>query len=103
MDYGIVWSPEALEDIEFIAEYIERDSKFYAKVAVNKIFQSTEKLKNFPKIWRVLPELERKDVRKLMLYSYRLVYQVKERQILIIAVIHGKRQFEDVIKEYKIS
>ncbi|MCD6376093.1 MAG: hypothetical protein J7L94_11245 [Caldisericaceae bacterium] len=38
-----------------------------------------------------------------MLYSYRLVYQVKERQILIIAVIHGKRQFEDVIKEYKIS
>jgi plasmid stabilization system protein ParE len=38
MDYRIVWSPEAIEDIESIAEYIERDSKFYAKAVVNKIF-----------------------------------------------------------------
>ncbi len=103
MDYRIVWSPEAVEDIESIAEYIEKDSQFYAKAVVNKIFQSTEKLKEFPKVGRVVPELEREDIRELIVYNYRLVYQVKERQILIIAVIHGKRQFEDVIEEYKIS
>jgi addiction module RelE/StbE family toxin len=103
MDYRIVWSPEAIEDIESIAEYIERDSKFYAKAVVNKIFQSTEKLKNFPKIGRFVPESGREDIRELIVYSYRLVYQVKEGEILIIAVIHGKRQLEDVIKEYKIS
>ncbi len=97
MDYGIVWSPEAVKDIESIAEYIERDSEFYAKAVVNKIFQSTEKLKKFPKIGRVVPELGREDIRELIIYSYRLVYQVKERQILIIAVIHGKRHFESVI------
>ena len=102
MDYRIVWSPVAVEDIESLAEYIERGSQFYAKAVVNKIFQLTEKLKSFPKIGRVVPELGREDIKKLIVYSYRLVYQVKKRQILRIAVIHGKRQFEDVTEEYKI-
>lgn len=70
---------------------------------MNKIFQSTEKLKEFAKIGRVVPKIGREDIRELIVYSYRLVYQVKERQILIIAVIHGKRQFEDAIEEYRIS
>ncbi len=104
MDYRIVWSPEAIEDIESIADYIERGSKFYAKSVVNKIFQSTEKLKEFPKIGRVVAEIGRDDISELIVYSYRLVYQVKERQILIIAVIHGKREFEDAIEGgYRIS
>ncbi len=103
MAYRIVWSPEAIEDIEAIAEYIERDSKFYAKAVVNKIFNSSEKLKEFPKIGREVPEIAREEIRELIIYSYRLVYQIKEKQILIIAVIHGKRQFDSVIKEYKIS
>jgi len=81
MAYRIVWSPAAIEDIESIAEYIERDSKFYAKAVVFKIFQSTEKLKKYPKIGRVVPELGREDIRELIVYSYRLVYQVKKRQI----------------------
>ena len=103
MAYRIVWSPEAIEDIESIAEYIQRDSLFYAKAVVNKIFQSIEKLKEFPKIGRIVPELEKEDIRELIIYSYRLVYQIKESQILIAAVIHGKRQFENVIEKYKIS
>ncbi len=103
MAYRIVWSPEALEDIESIAEYIERDSLFYAKAVVDKILWSTEKLKGFPKIGRIVPELEKEDIRELIVYSYRLVYQIKEEQILIIAVIHGKRQFENVAGKYKIS
>ena len=103
MDYRIVWSPEAIEDIESIAEYIQRDSFFYAKAVVNKIFQSTNKLKEFPKIGRILPELEKEDIRELIIYNYRLVYQIKKKHILIVAVIHGKRQFEDVIERYNIS
>ena len=102
MAYRIVSSPEAIEDIESIAEYIERDSSFYAKAVADKIFWSTEKLKEFPKIGRIVPELEKEDIRELIVYSYRLVYQIKENQILIIAVIHGKRQFENVLEKYKI-
>lgn len=31
MDYGIVWSSEALEDIEFIAEYYRKGFKILCK------------------------------------------------------------------------
>lgn len=37
MDYRVDWSPEAVEDIESIAEYISRDSEFYAKAVVTSI------------------------------------------------------------------
>lgn len=32
----VVWSPEALEDVDAIAAYIARDSIFYAAVVVEK-------------------------------------------------------------------
>ena len=37
MDYKVKWSPEATEDLESIAEYIARDSEFYARSVVSKI------------------------------------------------------------------
>ncbi|GAB6888981.1 hypothetical protein JCM13304A_24850 [Desulfothermus okinawensis JCM 13304] len=103
MAYRIAWSPEAIEDIESIAKYIERDSLFYAKSVVDKLFRTTENLKRFPKIGRVVPELGDKDIRELLVYSYRVIYQIKESHILIIGIIHGKRQFENVVEKYKIS
>jgi len=33
MDLKVVWSPEAIEDLESIAEYIGRDLEFYGQVA----------------------------------------------------------------------
>jgi hypothetical protein len=31
MDYKLIWSPDALADIEAIGDYISRDSAFYAE------------------------------------------------------------------------
>ncbi len=44
MALRIEWSPEAIEDIDSIANYVQRNSLFYAKAVVNKIFQLTEKV-----------------------------------------------------------
>ena len=38
MALQLVWSEEALEDIESIATYIEEDSPIYAKAVVSKFF-----------------------------------------------------------------
>jgi plasmid stabilization system protein ParE len=42
MARGLVWSPEAIEDIEAIASYIERDSAWYERVAASKIVKTAE-------------------------------------------------------------
>jgi len=101
MDFKVVWSPEALEDLEVIAEYIERDSRFYASAVVTKILEIAESLKNFPKTGRIVPEIGEENIRERLIYSYRLVYQIQKHQILIVAVIHGKRMFENVIERFK--
>ena len=44
MAIKIEWSEEALEDIESIATYIEKDSPFYAKSVVSRFFEKAEML-----------------------------------------------------------
>ena len=94
MDYRIDWSPEAIEDLESIAEYISRDSEYYAKAVVRKIVNLTRGLNKFPLIGRVVPELKNKNIREQFVYSYRVIYKIEKYRILIVAVIHGKRLLE---------
>jgi len=96
MEYRVTWSPEALEDLESIAEYIERDSLFYAQSVVSKILGASRNIKEFPLIGRVVPELGDENIRERFIYSYRLVYQMRQQNILIVAVIHGKRLLKNI-------
>ncbi|WP_411725795.1 type II toxin-antitoxin system RelE/ParE family toxin [Methyloglobulus sp.] len=74
MGFKVVWSPEAVEDLESIAEYIGRDSEFYARAVVTKILGITRSIQDFPWIGRVVPELDDGNIRERFVYSYRVVY-----------------------------
>lgn len=91
MDYQVNWSPEALEDVDGIAEYIARDSAFYASAVVSKIKEQSQSVRHLAERGHIVPELKNKTIRELFIYSYRLIYQVIGRDVLIIAVIHGKQ------------
>lgn len=101
MDYRVVWSPEAVEDLESIAEYIERDSMFYARSVVSKILEASRNIKEFPLIGRVVPELGDENIRERFIYSYRLMYQLNKQKILIVAIIHGKRLLENIEERFE--
>jgi toxin ParE1/3/4 len=85
------WSPQAISDVQAIAEYIERDSPFYAKAVVTKIMDSTRQLAEFPFSGRVVPELMDDKLREHIVFQYRVIYRVHDEQVTITAVIHGKR------------
>jgi addiction module RelE/StbE family toxin len=93
MAYQVSWSPEAVEDLESVAEYIARDSPRYAAAVVEKILDAASQLSNFPFAGRVVPEFDDEMIREKFVYSYRLIYRVHDEQVTIIAVIHGKRLF----------
>lgn len=101
MDYTVKWSPEAAEDLESIAEYIARDSEFYARSVVYKILAVSRKIPEQPMIGRIVPEIGAKEIRERFVYSYRLVYRVQNRNILIVAIIHGKRLLENVSERFE--
>lgn len=92
----IEWSPEAVEDLELIAEYVARDSSFYARAVVTQILSVSRSLAEFPRLGRVVPELGEETVRERFSYSYRLIYRLEPKRILVVAVIHGKRSLENV-------
>lgn len=96
MDIEIEWSPEAVEDLESIAEYIAKDSVFYARSVVSEILSVSRCLGGFPRIGRIVPEVGDEDVRERFIYSYRLVYRIESERILIVAVIHGRRLLENI-------
>ena len=91
MDYAVTWSPEALDDVVAIAVYIARDSLFYANSVVSQIVEVSRSLAALPNRGRVVPEIGLNSIREIPVYSYRLIYRVQQQQILIVAVIHGKR------------
>ncbi len=94
MDYRVTWSPEALNDVDAIADYIHRDSRVYARAVAEKIIEASRNLKGFPNAGRVVPELGAETIRERFVYSYRLIYRVEDDIVLIVAVIHGKRLLE---------
>ena len=94
MDHRVTWSPEALDDVDAIAEYIHRDSPTYARAVTEKIIEASRNLKRFPNAGRVVPELDNDAIRERFVYSYRIIYRIMDNTALIVAVIHGKRLLE---------
>ena len=88
----VKWSDQAIQDIENIAEYISLDSIHYAQLQVNDFFETAEILNEYPKAGRIVPEIKGKNIRELIVGSYRLIYFIlNDKRIDILTVHHSAR------------
>ncbi len=92
----LIWSKEALDDIDAIAEFISRDSPYHAQRVVDALFELGDKIAQQPLIGRIVPELEDPQLRERFLYSYRVLYGINAQHREIIAIIHGRRLLESI-------
>ena len=97
------WTVQSLEDIENIAKYISKDSIRYAEVQVEDFFDSVILLEKFPKAGRIVPEVNDKDLRELIVGFYRIIYGIlSENRIDILTVYHTSRKLgKEKIKTLK--
>ena len=89
----IIWAPSALDDIESIARYIERDSVDQAALFVTRIIEMTDHLEEFPESGRVIPEINNDDCRELIYGAYRIMYRLVKKEIWITGVVHAARNW----------
>ncbi len=89
----VIWSIPAKQDLKKIYDYIARDSKYYAEKVSQDIVEKSELLHKFPKIGRVVPEIGEANIREVIVYSYRLIYEISPDKIEILALIHCKQDF----------
>jgi len=101
----VKWTVPARHDLKEIHDYIARDSNVYAKKVSEEIVERSGLLRTYPQIGRVVPEIGNPEIRELLIYSYRLIYEVLPEEVRILALIHGKRDFsthhKDVLERAK--
>lgn len=94
MAQKVIWTYEATADLEALAEYIARDSAFYASAFVQEIRDASRSLSEFSKRGRIVPELSNLNIRELFIREYRLIYSIEELRVVILGLIHGKRDLK---------
>ena len=52
----ILWTDPSIEDLRNLHSYIAKDSEVYASSFVERMILAVEKLTNFPRLGRVVPE-----------------------------------------------
>ncbi len=88
----IEWSHRARTDIRDLKAYIAKDSPYYALRFTERIIASVERLTDFPKIGRTVPEAEgRDDVREVIYQGYRIIYLTQPKRVFIVTIIHGSQ------------
>ena len=61
--------------------------------------QMVESIPSNPKLARIVPEYGDPDLRERIYQGYRIVYRLKEDAIEIVAICHGARLIENVLRE----
>jgi len=92
----IVWSFEAIADIEALANYISRDSAYYAAAFVQEALDVSRSLNEFSERGRVVPEFGDPNIRELFVKGYRLIYSIEKYRIVLVGLVHGKRDLKSL-------
>lgn len=97
MAFEVKWTAQAIDDLLSIAEFISRDSAYFAQVQVEKLFGRASILETHPKAGRVVPELTQENLRELIEGNYRIIYRIySEDRIDIVTVHHSSRLLGDI-------
>ena len=93
MDFELVWTSLARDDLREIVSYVARDNPAAALRVGERILSSVEPLKNMPQMGRKVREREDETIREIIRGNYRIIYRVREDQqaIEIWRIWHGAR------------
>lgn len=81
----IIWSPQSLEDIEDIGDFIAEDNPTRAVSFVDGIVSSVDRLLSFPESGPIVEE--NPVFRQIVYEGYRIIYQFRSEKILIVTVL----------------
>ena len=90
----VEWTPQALDDLDAICLFIARDAPQVAAVFADRAFRATDRLANYPRSGRIVPELAVDNMREIILGNYRLIYRIRQDQVQVVTVHHGARRLD---------
>ena len=93
MDYKIIFSEPAIDDLESIVGFIANNNQEAAAKFGGKLIESVRHLAKFPRFGRVVPEQSDEAIREIISKPYRIFYRVKDemKTVEIIRFWHAAR------------
>ena len=91
----VIWSPQAVSDLEAIRAYVAEDSVAYSDLVVRRLVASVDRLESFPESGRVVPERNLPSIREVIVGPYRVVYRLGRDEVEIVTVFRASREFPD--------
>ena len=88
----VKWTAHAKAQLRHIYNYIAEDSPLYAKRVTEALVQRTVDLDTLPRKGKVVAELNEEAIRERSLYSYRILYEIKDDDLVVVLAIVHKRQ-----------
>lgn len=97
----VVWTDNALADLNDIGEFIAKDSLMYAGLTVSKLFEATEILETHPFSGRKVEDFNSPSIRQLIRGSYRIVYMLIDKNRIDILAVHNSSRLLSNIPRFK--
>ena len=98
MARSVKWTTAAWIDLADLADYIAKDSEYYAATFVREVRDAARSLRQFAERGTIVPELDDPSVRELYIGQYRLTYEISKRKVFILGLIHGARDLASLWK-----
>lgn len=99
--YKISFSPEAVDDLKEIKQYIKDDlcNEQAAKNTVAKILKKVKMLSDFPESGSSLSTIIGfdTDYRYLICDNYIAFYRIENKNVLIVRVLYGRRNYMQIL------
>src|SRR5438093_7855202 len=89
----VVWTKQGYNTLDEAVAYVAQDSLTAAQQLLESALDTAESLAVFDERGRIVPELQESSVRELLVQRYRLIYEVYDTKVEILAFIHGAREF----------
>ncbi|TFH32885.1 MAG: type II toxin-antitoxin system RelE/ParE family toxin [Deltaproteobacteria bacterium] len=90
----VAWSYVALGNLIEANKYISIENPEAARKAIKDIYETGDKIKEFPEKGRIVPEFRRNNIREVFCFEYRIIYRIESRRIFIVTVRHMKRRLK---------
>ena len=88
------WSDGARRELDEAIGYVAADSPQNAESLLERLLAAAESLDGLSERGHIVPERGDPSVREIFVEPYRLIYSVSDTAVVILGLLHGRRDFD---------
>ena len=89
----VIWPESARDALDEIITYIGQASGQGAGHILEAALEAAGSLATLSERGRVVPEMNDPAIREIVVFRYRLMYRVEGERVVVVAFVHGARDF----------